>query len=198
MLAAFLSVVLNIMLIGSMLAFVAYSVRLSMSADNTGERLMRFGSLFAGALVVLGAQATGVGFSQFIAKSMSNAGVAVTAVSGAAGVGLGFLFVRSAYRGNIFAVRVMIFVGMLAAAQFAEVYAQAVKAQGYSLGAAVAPNIAFVVGIILCLALTYDPKDPQAGLRRYRRLTVPDQHQASYGNDDISAPIYGADSGQWH
>jgi hypothetical protein len=189
-LAAFLSVVLNIMLIGSMLAFVGYSARVCLSADNPGERMMRFGSLFAGALVVLGAQAGGVGFSQFIIRSMSDSGVAVTAVSGATGVGLGLLFVRSAYRGNIFAIRVMVFIGMLAAAQFAELYAQAVRANGYSLGTAAVPNIAFVVGIILCLALTYDPKNPGGGFRRYRQLSGPYRGETASADTDIRAPIY--------
>jgi hypothetical protein len=191
-LAAFLSVVLNIMLIGSMLAFVGYSVIICLSADNKGERMMRFGSLFAGALVVLGAQAGRLGFSQFIIRSMSDSGVAITAVSGAAGVSLGFVFLRSAYRGNIFAVRVMIFIGMLAAAQFAEIYAQAVKANGYALGTAAVPNIAFVVGIILCLALTYDPKDPRGGFRRYRQLSAPDHEETANADTDIRAPMYDA------
>lgn len=202
MLAAFLSVVLNIMLIGSMLLFVAYSVRVSLSADNTGERMIRFGSLFAGALVVLGGQVAGVGFSQFIVKSMSSSGVAVTAgvvVPGVAGASLGFLFLRSAYRDNIFAIRVLIFIGMLAAAQFAEIYAQVVKRNGYSLGAAVVPNIAFVVGIILCIALTYDPKDPRAGLRRYWGLSGQGHPDAPPEDIDISKRLYGTgpDQASW-
>lgn len=194
MLAAFLSVVLNIMLIGSMLAFVACSVLISLNVDNTGERVIRFGALFAGALVALGAQAAGVGFSQFIVRSMSSTGVDITAgviLPGAAGVGLGLLFLRAAYRGNIFAMRVMIFIGMLAAVQFAEVYAEAVKMKGYSLGPAVVPNIAFVVGIILFLALTLDPKDPKAGPKNLLGLSAPRQHAAPGDAADITSPLYG-------
>ena len=66
MLAAFLKILLNIMLIGSMLAFVTCSVLVTLGADNVFERLIRFGALFSGGLVILGAQVGGIGFSQFI------------------------------------------------------------------------------------------------------------------------------------
>jgi hypothetical protein len=173
-LAAFLNVLLNIMLIGSMIGFLACSLWTTLRADTTEERSMRLAALFSGALVVLGAQAAGLGFSQFIVDAMSTSGVAVAAgvvVPAVAGAGLGMLFLRAAYRSNVFLIRIMIFIGMLAAAQFAEIYAQVIEVKGYSLGRAVAPNIAFVVGILLCLVLTYDPKDIRGGPRRFRDLS---------------------------
>lgn len=167
MLAAFLKILLNIMLIGSMLAFVTCSVMVTLGADNVFERLIRFGALFSGGLVVLGAQVGGVGFSQFIVNALSSSGALGTTagvvVSGAAGASIGLLLLKTTYRGSIFAIRIMIFIGMLAATQFAEIYVSAFKKSGFSLGPAVVPNISFVVGILLCIALTYDPKDPSRG-----------------------------------
>ena len=87
-----------------------------------------------------------------------------------AGVALGLFLLLSAYNGNIYTIRIIIFVGMLAAAQFAEIYAHALNAQGLSLGRTVAPNISFVVGVLLCLALTFDPKNPKKGLQRLRSM----------------------------
>jgi hypothetical protein len=169
-----LRIILNTMLIGSMLAFVGFSIMAALADSNFVERLLRFGMLFSGALVVLGAEAGGVNFSQFIANSLSSNGAfpAVTGVivPGVAGVGVGLFLLLAAYNGNIYVIRIMIFVGMLAAAQFAEIYAQALNAQGLSLGRTVAPNISFVVGVLLCLALTFDPRNPKKALRTLRRM----------------------------
>jgi hypothetical protein len=170
MLAAFLQFLLNLLLIGSMLAFVACSVYLSITADNIQERYIRLGVLFSGGLVVLGAQAGGLDFPEFIAKALSDTGATATGasvvVSGAAGAGTGLFLIKWAHNGGVFAIRIMIFVGTLAATQFAEIYVSALHSHGFGLGPAVVPNIAFVVGILLCIALTYDPKNP----RRSRRL----------------------------
>jgi hypothetical protein len=52
---------------------------------------------------------------------------------------------------------VLAFVGTLAAAQFAWIYAVAVQSNGLNLGPSVIPNIAFVVGILLYVVLRYEP-----------------------------------------
>ena len=174
MLAALLKVILNTMLIGSMLAFVAFSIIVALADKNFVERLLRFGMLFSGALVVLGAKAGGVNFSQFVTNSVSGTGAfpAVTGVviPGAAGAGIGLFLLKAAHNGSIYAIRIMIFVGMLAAAQFAEIYAQALNAQGIALGRTVAPNISFVVGVLLCLGLTLDPRNPKRGVSIFRNM----------------------------
>jgi hypothetical protein len=163
-LTAFLKMILNMMLIGSILAFVTCSVLATLQADNGLERLIRIGALFSGGLVVLGAQLRGVGFAQFIVSSLSNAGaIGMTTgvvLSGAAGATAGRMLLKITLSGNIFAIRVMIFIGMVAATQFAEIYIAEFSAHGFALGSAVVPNIAFVVGILLSIALTYDPKNP--------------------------------------
>jgi hypothetical protein len=164
MLSTFLMIVLNVIMIGAILAFITFCVLAALAADNIPERLIRFGALASGSLVVMGAQAGGVGFSQFITTTLAHfQGVATTAsvaVPGAAGVGLGWFFLRAAHNGNIFAIRVIIFVGMLAAIQFAEIYVAVFSLRGLRLGPAILPNISFIVGILLCIALTYDPKNP--------------------------------------
>jgi hypothetical protein len=174
MLAAFLQFLLNTLLIGSMLAFVACSIYLSITADNIQERYIRLGVLFSGGLVVLGAQAGGLDFPEFIARSLSGTGVtaagASIVVSGAAGAGTGMFLIKWAHNGGVFAIRIMIFVGTLAATQFAEIYVSALHSHGFGLGPAVVPNIAFVVGILLCIALTYDPKNPRRSKRLIRQL----------------------------
>ncbi|HUZ26144.1 MAG TPA: hypothetical protein VMV07_20515 [Streptosporangiaceae bacterium] len=165
MLSAFLVILLNTLMIGSMLAFITFCVLAALAADNVPERLIRFGALASGGLVVLGAQAAGVSFSQLISTALDNSQALTTAagvvIPGAAGVGLSQIFLRAATNRNIFAIRVIIFIGMLAAVQFAEIYASVVDTKGFKLGAAILPNIAFVVGILLCIALTYDPKNPE-------------------------------------
>jgi len=186
MLATLLKVILNTMLIGSMLAFVALSMVAALADSNFVERLLRFGMLFSGALVVLGAQAGGVDFSQFVTDSVAGTGAfpALTGVvvPGAAGVGIGLFLLKAAHNGSIYAIRIMIFVGMLAAAQFAEIYAQALNAQGIALGRTVAPNICFVVGVLLCLALTLDPRNPKRGLSIFRNMR-------SDNADDPASPV---------
>ncbi len=69
-----LRIILNTMLISSMLAFVGLSILAALNDKNPVERLIRFGMLFSGALVVLGAEAGGVNFSQFISDSLSSTG----------------------------------------------------------------------------------------------------------------------------
>ncbi len=193
-----LRIILNTMLISSMLAFVGLSILAALNDKNLVERLIRFGMLFSGALVVLGAEAGGVNFSQFISDSLSSTGAfpAVTGViiPGVAGVALGLFLLLSAYNGNIYTIRIIIFVGMLAAAQFAEIYAHALNAQGLSLGRTVAPNISFVVGVLLCLALTFDPKNPKKGLQRLRRMQA---GQPSDSVPDAAEPDARPQPGSW-
>ena len=169
MLAVLLKVLLNIMLIGSMLAFVGACVWGALADGNVMERMIRFGMLFSGALVVLGAQASGLTFSQLITTSLSGTGafpvVTGVVIPGTVGASLGLFLIRSAHNGSIYAFRIMIFVGMLATAQFAELYANALGRHGLELSSTILPNISFVVGILLCLALTLDPRNPQKGIR---------------------------------
>lgn len=164
MVSALLKVILNIILIGSMLGFVGCGVYASLAGDGLLERMIRFSMLLSGALVVLGAQAAGLSFAQVITDALASSGILTTTagvvVPGAAGAGIGAFLVRFTRNGSVFVMRILIFTGMLAAAQFAEIYASAVHADGMALGRAVLPNVSFVVGVLLYVALTYDPKNP--------------------------------------
>lgn len=165
MLEVLLKIILNTILIGSMLAFVVCSVCAALAGDSLIERTIRFGMLFSGALVVLGAQAAGLSFAQVITDALTSSGALTTTagvvVPGAVGAGIGSFLVRFTRYGNVFVMRILIFVCMLAGAQFAEIYASAVNTHGLVLGRSVLPNISFVVGILLYVALTYDPKNPK-------------------------------------
>ena len=181
MLEVLLKIILNTILIGSMLAFVVCSVYAALAGDSLIERTIRFGMLFSGALVVLGAQAAGLSFAQVITDALTSSGALTTTagvvVPGALGAGIGSFLVRFTRYGNVFVMRILIFVGMLAAAQFAEIYASAVSAHGLALSRSVLPNISFVVGILLYVALTYDPKNPKKRreTRRWPWLRRPDE-----------------------
>ena len=182
MLATLLNVLLNTMLIGSMLAFAGCCVWAALDDSNLMERVLRFGMLFSGALVVLGAQASGLSFAQLIANSLNSSGAAPVitgvVVPGATGIAVGLFLIRSAQASGIVAIRVMILVGMLATAQFAELYANALAKHGVALGSSVLPNISFVVGILLYLGLRLNPRDLKRGFRMPGQ-TEPARHENS-------------------
>jgi hypothetical protein len=159
----FLNLLLNLLLIGSMLAFVGCSVMLTLQTNDRVETWIRVGALFAGAMIVVGAQAAGLSFAHFIVEALSSnrpgadaATIAAAGAPGVLGLGVGWYLTHSMRRHRNVAVRMMILVGMLAAAQFAEIYAAAVAKNGLAVGAAAIPNLAFAVGIILWLMLNHD------------------------------------------
>jgi hypothetical protein len=156
-----LNILLHLMLIGSMLAFVSCAVVVTFKAPNQLERTIRASALFCGAMVVLGSQAAGVSFADFTVTSLSNtnlgAKIVGAAVPGAIGLALGKYIAWSLRRSETIAIRVLAFVGTLAASQFAWIYAVAVKANGLALGPAVIPNIAFAVGILLYVVFVFEP-----------------------------------------
>lgn len=161
----FLNLVLHALLIGSMFAFIASAVLLVFKTDNSLERAIRAGAVFSGAMVVLGARAAGLSFGDFIVESMSAttlkgnvAAVAGAVVPSSLGVGLSMHLLRAFKRNETIAIRILGFVGTLAAMQFAEIYAAAVDTRGLDLGKVAIPNISFVVGIILYIVLKFDPQ----------------------------------------
>ncbi|MET7483853.1 hypothetical protein [Streptomyces sp. NPDC005538] len=168
-----LRVALHVLLIGSMLTFVACSIAVIFKTADPMERVIRVGAVFSGALVVLGAQAAGLDFADFTVTALAQSGpgahTAVAAgavIPGGAGVGLGYVLRRLATRPaatNQLAVRVMAFVGMLAATEFAMIYTTALSRDGADIGAAAVPNCTFVVGIILTIVFTYDPTKSTRG-----------------------------------
>jgi hypothetical protein len=161
-----LTLLLHVMLIGSMLAFTAASVFLISKAQDPQDRWIRIGAFFAGAMIVMGANAAGLTFAEFIVDALSNnspgATTAAAVVPTALGLGAGAYLTRSARRHGVVAERIMILIGMLASVQFTYIYLAALDRKGFELGATAIPNMSFSVGIILYLVLNHgvQPKKP--------------------------------------
>lgn len=150
------NIVMHALLIVSMLSFLAALVSMVVRTDDQAERLRRSLALFAGAMVIIGAQASGVSFALFSTGALGTArgaslaaNVVSSVIPALAGVGLGFYAVRVYRRSDARAMRIVCFIGMLALAAFAEVYAQATNTNGVLLGAAALPNLTFTVGVVL-------------------------------------------------
>ena len=170
----------QVLLLGSLLLFTGFVFYNATHGTNSMELALRVSSLFAGALVVVGAQAAGLSFASFTVGALSSthpttavlSKVAGTVVPGGLGVGMGWYLTRSLYRSQNIAMRIMAFVGMLAASQFAAIYVIATSRRGVQLGATALPNIFFVVGILLYMMLKYDP----SRARQTRSASVPGIH----------------------
>lgn len=173
---SFVSIVLNLLLhtllIGSLGLFLVAIVRVTLATEDNIERAIRAIALLAGAMVALGAQASGSSFATFTVNSLSGSrpvgtGVELLAaiIPGGVGVGMGWYIIRSLNRNETIAVRVLAFVGMLAAVSFAEVYAVATKTQGVILGAAAIPNSAFILGVMLYIVLKYQSSNTKTSRR---------------------------------
>ncbi len=148
-----------------MFAFLASAIWVVFKTDDRVERAIRGAAVFCGAMVVLGAQAAGLTFTEFIVNSLSGASalgqgaVLVGAVvPSAMGLLIGMALLRALRQSEDKAIRVIAFVGTLAATQFAQICAVAVDTNGVRLGAAAVPNISFVVGVLLYVVLKYDRK----------------------------------------
>jgi hypothetical protein len=160
-----LNVFLNLLLLSALLAFVASVAWITFwSTDIPIERVMRAFAFFGGALVVLGAQATGHGFAQYAVNAFSGvrpAGGGVqfiaTVIPGGVGVAMAWYLIRSWKKNEVIGFRILAFVGMLSATSFVVVYAQAFHVKGVALGAAILPNVSFLVGIIIYMMLKFDP-----------------------------------------
>lgn len=159
------NVLLHILLLGSMALFAIVLIATAVKTESVIERVKRVLALFLGAIVVVGAQVSGVSYAQFTAGSLANARVAsgaaavVTAIIPAlVGGALGYLIVWTYSKSEVMAMRILCFVGMLALVSFIEVYAMATQAKGVLLGAAAVPNIAFVAGVGLVFIFSPDKR----------------------------------------
>jgi hypothetical protein len=134
-----------------------------------GEHFGRALALVGGALVALGAQATGVGFSEYVVESLAGAGptgegakLLSIIIPGGAAVIFGWYFARATEYQTLKAMRWLVFLGMLAVVAFAVIFAEATSTQGVFLGAAAIPNTSFVVGLILSY-LAFSRADDEDG-----------------------------------
>ena len=167
------NIVLHILLIGSMGGFIVAIVADAVADPDRRERVLRLAALGAGALVAVGAQASGASYAAFIVDSLANgqgptamAALAASAIPAAGGIGLGWFLVWTYRRSTRIGARVLGFIGMLASLAFVAIYAQATQTKGVVLGAAALPNVSFVVGVILTIIFTFDPQLKRGGTRR--------------------------------
>jgi hypothetical protein len=162
------NIILHILLLGSLLLFAIVFLITAWYAPNTMERYLRIAAIFAGAMVSLGATASGVNYATYTVNALAQ-GRSISAVAHffsiiipvLAGAGIGFFLVRTIRTSKVMAFRVMGFVGMLATTAFIEVYAQAATVTGFKLGAAALPNIGFTAGVILTVVFTLRPEGPE-------------------------------------
>jgi hypothetical protein len=162
-----INLILNLLLVGSMIAFVGLGVVAAVRPPDPIERLIRFGALFAGAMIVVGAQVAGLTYSQFIVDSLSStqpqnlvAKILWAIVPGGLGAGLGYYLTERARQSTNIAIRIMILIGMLAAGQFAQIYTAAVSEHGLDIGPVAIPNLSFVVGLLLWFVLNQNNNKP--------------------------------------
>jgi hypothetical protein len=153
------NVLLDILLLGSLLFFgfsLAQLIRDPMQSAR--EKTLLSMALVAGAIVALGAQSSGVGFASFTVESLTGVrpgGALVKAVAvvipGGVASGLGWYFLRVTQQSAAKGLRIMTFLGMLTIVAFVEIFAEATKMKGVTLGVAAIPNASFVAGLIITL-----------------------------------------------
>ena len=194
---------LHVLLLGSLLLFLISVVALSLTTKNVLERGLRIAALFAGAMVSLGAQASGVSYATFTVDALAgarpasaSAHVVATVIPALMGAGIGFFMARTMRRHTTLAIRLMAFIGMLAVTAFLQVYAEAASLSGFKLGAAALPNIGFTAGVILTVVLTMKTEDEPVPADRsvLRSMTswMLNQRARSAGAAN-AAPISGRD-----
>jgi magnesium-transporting ATPase (P-type) len=174
------NIVLNALLIAAMAFFVVALVALILATQEPLERALRAAAAFTGALVVLGAQASGISYANFIVKALEQnktigIGFLAAGLPAVAGVGIGWYFVHSMKRSDTLTIRLLAFIGMLATASFASVYVVALSKNGADLGKAAIPNISFAVALLLYVVLKIDTKAtrrsrPRTGGSLFSRL----------------------------
>jgi hypothetical protein len=174
--ATVLNILLDLLLAGSLLLFGYGLIQMVVHESSRKERLLLSMALVAGAVVALGAQATGVGFATYTVDALTGArpgGAVVKTFSvlipGGMAAGFGWYFLRIMQRSAAKGLRLMCFLGMLTVVGFAEIYAQATNTKGVVLGAAAIPNSSFVAGMILSL-LVLAPEENVAAQASAGRL----------------------------
>jgi hypothetical protein len=175
--AVVFNVLLDILLFGS-LVFFGYSL-IELIRDpiqSVLEKTMLSMALLAGAIVALGGQVSGVGFASFTVESLTGVrpgGAAVKTIAviipGGLAAGLGWYFLRVSQQSAAKGLRIMTFLAMLTIVAFIEIFAEAAKTKGVTLGAAAIPNASFVAGLIITLlVLTPTEEERARGASKFR------------------------------
>ena len=169
-LSTVLNIVLDVLLGGSLVLFLWLLIEMVVRESSKGERLMRSLALVCGAIVALGAQATGVGFASFTVEALtgngSGEGIAKflsIVLPGGVAAAFGWYFTQVMRRNAVMGMRLVSFLGMLTVISFTVIFAEATKTQGVFLGAAAIPNASFVVGLILSVIFLTPTADGRGG-----------------------------------
>ena len=188
-----INIALHLFLVGSFVAFAAGLVMLV--RERKDQMVGRAMALFIGSLVVVGAQASGKSYADFIIGALGSSrspafGFFGAVVPGAMGLALGYYFTRGARRSNERAIRGMIMIGTFSITQFALMYAIAIDRTGSELGKAITPNVAFVAGLglwlVMNLGIKPDTPDPAAKRGAIAGLT---NRFSKRDESSISAPL---------
>lgn len=157
------NVALHVLLVGSMVGFLVFLIMDTIAEPDRGEKFVRVLALVGGALVALGAKASGVDYATFAVQAMAGArpasaiaNVGATVIPALLGAGFGFFITRTMSKSEEKGKRWASFIGMLALIAFLQVYAEAADVNGIFLGKASIPNVSFVTGVILTYVATYD------------------------------------------
>lgn len=161
-----LTVAMQFLLVASFALFMWALFIVVYRTRNPIERAIRALAMFAGAMVVIAAQASGASYADFIVDSLGGVkpltfGLAGVVMPGVAGGMLAWYMVRAAVVSEVRAVRLLAFVGMLAGVQYLTLYGVSLGEKGFELSAAALPNMAFVIGIALYVMFQYDPEAPK-------------------------------------
>jgi hypothetical protein len=169
-LSTVLNIALDVLLGGSLILFVVLLIDMVVRCPDRRERFMRALALVCGAIVALGAQATGVDFASFTVEALTGAQpaggvikVLSVIVPGGVAAVFGWYFTQVMLRSEMMGLRMASFLGMLAVIAFTVIFAEATKTQGVFLGAAAIPNASFVVGLIFSVLTFTPPSDVPAG-----------------------------------
>jgi len=150
-----------VLIIGAILALMFVLWQIANETENVMERAVRIMAYGGGLLTVLGAKAGGISISDFTVSALKQSnpikiGFFGVAVPAGTGVLVAWYMKNRMEKGDNFGKRIMIFVGVLVATQFAELYAAAVHVSGFSPSPSLMPNVAFIVGLVLYIITQYD------------------------------------------
>lgn len=153
-------VAVHLLLLGSA-AFFAWIV-FQVAVSDSEDRPLRVLAIFTGALIVIGADAAGLSYAGFVTEALGvnkplTFGVFAVAVPAAGGTFLAWYLIWATGRSYNKAMRLFTLVGTLALVQFLLVYVEAATQNGLDIGAAVVPNLVFIVGFFLYMILNFEP-----------------------------------------
>jgi hypothetical protein len=169
-LSAFLHFLLNAFIIlGSLGGCLGAVLLVVFNTRGWTERIVRGLAIFAGTLVVMGAEAAGLTFSSFAVSTLTHGGlagwlikVAWVVLGGGAGSLLARYLVSRIDGGTNLQIRIMILVTIIAHVELLEIYAQNLKRHGFVLGIGALPDIAFITGLVLYVVFRYDTGEGSA------------------------------------